>query len=82
MLTTVPNWEFDRDVSRAKKAALAGPVLVTDQDQPTHVLLSFEGYQRLQGAQPTLDVLLGAQDLDDIQFEPQLLRTIVRPENL
>lgn len=41
--------EFNRDVSHAKRAALAEPVLITDRGQPTHVLMSMADYRRLTG---------------------------------
>jgi len=54
MPITLSSWDFNQDVARAKKAALSGPVLVTDRGRPTHVLLSFEAYMQLQALQPTL----------------------------
>ena len=41
--------EFNRDVSHAKRAAQAEPVLITDRGQPTHVLMSIADYRRLTG---------------------------------
>jgi prevent-host-death family protein len=41
--------EFNRDVSQAKRAAQAEPVLITDRGQPTHVLMSIADYRRLTG---------------------------------
>lgn len=41
--------EFNRDVSLAKRAAQAEPVLITDRGQPTHVLMSIGEYRRLTG---------------------------------
>ena len=42
--------EFNRDVSLAKRAAQAEPVLITDRGQPTHVLMSIGEYRRLTSA--------------------------------
>jgi len=39
MPITLSSWDFNRDVARGKRAALSGPVLVTDRGRPTHVLL-------------------------------------------
>ena len=39
-VTTFSSREFNRDVTRAKKAARAGPVFVTDRGRPAHVLLT------------------------------------------
>ena len=41
--------DFNRDVSHAKRAAQAEPVLITDRGQPTHVLMSIAEYRRLTG---------------------------------
>lgn len=41
--------EFNRDVSQAKRAALAEPVLITDRGQPTHVLMSIADFRRFTG---------------------------------
>ena len=41
--------EFNRDVSQAKRAALAEPVLITDRGRPTHALLIIAEYRRLTG---------------------------------
>jgi len=50
--------EFNRDVSQAKRAAHAEPVLITDRGQPTHVLMSIADYRRLTGeGESILEVL-------------------------
>jgi len=79
MPITLSSWDFDQDVARAKKAALSGPVLVTDHGRPTHVLLSFEAYMQLQALQPTFDVLLAMTGHEDIAFEPGHVGAITRP---
>jgi hypothetical protein len=48
-VTTISSREFNRDISRAKRAAEAGPVFVTDRGRPAYVLLRYEAYQRLAG---------------------------------
>jgi prevent-host-death family protein len=50
--------EFNRDVSHAKRAAQAEPVLITDRGQPTHVLMSIGEFHRLTGAQENIVDLL------------------------
>ncbi len=49
MPTTLSSREFNHDTSGAKKAALSGPVFITDRGRPAHVLLSIDDYQRLAG---------------------------------
>lgn len=45
MPTTISSREFAHDTSGAKRAALSGPVFITEQGRPAHVLLSIEEYQ-------------------------------------
>jgi hypothetical protein len=40
---------FNQDTAGAKRAAEEGPVYVTDRGRPSHVLLTFEEYERLAG---------------------------------
>jgi prevent-host-death family protein len=47
--TTLTAREFNQDSGRAKRAAMDGPVFITDRGSPSHVLLSIEEYQRLSG---------------------------------
>ena len=50
--------EFNQDSSRAKKAALKGPVFITDRGRPAHVLLSIDDYRKLVGeARSLLDAV-------------------------
>ena len=48
-ITTMSQDEFVRDLSQAKRAANAGPVLVTNDGQPAYALLNIEEYYRLAG---------------------------------
>ncbi len=48
-ITSVPSRELNKDAAYANKAALNGPVFITDRGRPAHVLLSIEEYQRLTG---------------------------------
>lgn len=40
--------EFNQDTAGAKRLARNGPVFITDRGKPSHVLLSFEEYERLE----------------------------------
>ena len=48
-MTTISSREFNHDVSAAKRAALEGPVVITDNGRPSHVLLTIADYARLLG---------------------------------
>ena len=51
---TVTSREFNQDVTRAKRAAENGPVLITDRGRPAHVLLSIREFRRLSGTRRDL----------------------------
>ena len=69
-ITTLSSREFNQDTGRAKKAALTGPVFITDRGRPAHVLLSIEEYQRLLGGGRSIVDLLAMAGTDAIEFEP------------
>jgi len=69
-ITTISSREFNQDAGGAKKAADKGPVIITDRGRPAHVLLTFEAYQRLLGAGPSLLEALSQKEDGDFEFEP------------
>ena len=69
-VTTISSREFNQDVSRAKRAADAGPVFVTDRGRLAYVLLRYEAYQRLAGSPKSLLDAVAMSGNDDIVFEP------------
>jgi prevent-host-death family protein len=80
--TTISSREFNQDASRAKKAANAGPVFITDRGRPAHVLLSIEDYRKLTGEQMTLVEALAQPDAPDFDFEPPRVGGLFRPADL
>lgn len=69
-ITTFSSREVNQDLGRAKKAAMHGPVIITDRGRPAHVLLSIEEYRRLTGSRRNLVEALAMPGLSDIGFEP------------
>lgn len=69
-MTTMSARDFNRDVSAAKRAADAGPVVITDRGEPAYVLLSIDEYRRLHGDGADLVSRLRMDDDIDIDFEP------------
>ncbi len=67
-ITTFSSREFNQDAGKAKKAALAGPVIITDRGRPAHVLLSFEEYQRLAGLRGHIADLLAMPGVEDVEL--------------
>ena len=72
-ITTLSSRELNQDLSRAKRAALEGPVFITDRGHPAHVLLSIQEYQRLTGKRRTLLEALSMPGMADIDFDPPKL---------
>jgi prevent-host-death family protein len=82
-VTTLSSREFNQDVSRAKRAADEGPVVITDRGEPAYVLLRHDAYRRLTGDGPTIRELLDQPGVEDIEFDPPRLGTgIFRPADL
>lgn len=67
--TTLSSREFNRNTSKAKKAAKFGPVIITDRGRPAHVLLTFEEYKRLTGGRTRIADLLAMPGIDDLEFD-------------
>jgi prevent-host-death family protein len=69
-ITTLSSRELNHDVSSAKKAAKGGPVIITDRGKPSHVLMTYEEFQRLTGKRRSLVEALAMPGLSDIGFDP------------
>jgi len=69
-ITTLSSRELNHDVSRAKKAAKAGPVIITDRGRPSHVLMTYDDFERLSGRPRSLVEALAMPGLSEIEFEP------------
>lgn len=78
MNATFTSREFNRDVSAAKKAALHGPVTITDHGRRSHVLLTADDYDKLVGSEKTLGDVLWSGQNPAIELEIQK-RTLTRP---
>jgi len=81
-ITTVTSRELNQDLGRAKKAAISGPVFITDRGKPAHVLLSIEHYRRLAGQRRNLADPLSRPGLSGIEFEPPRVRLESLPPDL
>jgi len=78
---TFSSRDFTRDVSAAKRAAVEGPVFITDRGRPAFALLKIEDYYRIVGqGEPTfLSVMDGIPGAQDIEFNPPRLGIQIRP---
>lgn len=79
-MTTISSREFNQDVSAAKRAAVAAPVVITDRGAPSHVLLSIEAYRRLLVDQRDIVDLLSVED--DLDLEPGRAELVLRVPDL
>lgn len=69
--TVMSSRAFNQDTAKAKKLAKDGPVIITDRGTPTHVLITFEHFQRLSTRPMSgLEALAPPnQDEHDFDFE-------------
>ena len=82
-VTTMSSRDFNQDVSRAKRAADEGPVIITDRGEPVYVLLRHDAYRRLTGDAASIRDLLAEPGVEDIEFDPPRLgRGLLRPADL
>lgn len=51
--------DFNQNTGEAKHLAEQGPVFITCRGQPTHVLLSFQEWEKMSSAKPSLADALG-----------------------
>lgn len=81
-ITTMTSREFNQDAGRAKRAAEAGPVFITDRGRPAHVLLTAAQYQALAGRRASLADVLAMPAAAAIDFEAPRSRARHRPADL
>ncbi len=82
-ITTFTSRQFNQDASKAKKAAKAGPVFITDRGRPAHVLLSIEEYQKLTGSDLTSIIdMLAMPGIEEVDFDPPRASLFCRPADL
>jgi prevent-host-death family protein len=68
-ITTISSREFNQDLGRAKRAASAGPVVVTERGEPSFVLLKFTDYQKLGKPERSIAEALSCPEIADIEFD-------------
>lgn len=67
-ITTLSSRQFNQDTGKAKKAAEAGSVIITDRGRPAHVLLTFSEYKKTTGERTKIADLLAMPGIEDIEF--------------
>ena len=82
-VTTMTGRECNRDVSKAKRQARKGPVVITSRGWAAHVLLTIDAYVALTKQGASIVDLLAMPEAADIEFEPPRLRAgMYRPADL
>ena len=81
-ITTFSSRQFNQDASKAKKAAKAGPVFITDRGRPAHVLLTFDDYKKITGRHTKIADLLAMPGMEDIEIDFPRLCDLARPADL
>ena len=81
-ITTLSSRQFNQDTSKAKKAAQAGPVFITDRGRPAHVLLTIEEYRKITRGQTKIADLLAMPGVEDIDLPTPSMRDLAHPADL
>jgi len=77
---TFSSRDFTRDVSAAKRAAVDGPVFITDRGRPAFALLKIDDYYRMAGqSKPSLlDIMDSIPGGEAIDFDPPRLKLQIK----
>jgi prevent-host-death family protein len=79
-ITTFSSREFNQDTGKAKKAALQGPVFITDRGKPSFVLMTVEEFGKISSTQCNIADLLYMLGAEDVDFDvPKLANDFLRP---
>lgn len=81
-ITTFSSRQFNQDASKAKKAAQAGPVFITDRGKPAHVLMTIERYRQLTGQPASIIDMLAMPGAEEIEFEAPRANIAATPVDL
>ncbi len=85
-ITTLSSRQFSQDASMAKRAALDGPVYITDRGRPSHVLMTMAYFKKM-GAQPAKKTdkiadLLAMPGIDELAFDIPIWQETARAAQL
>lgn len=71
--------EFNQDIGYAKRKSVQDPVVITERGKPTHVLLSYDEYQKMLSTQLKITELLSCSD--EIDFKTVKTSLYLKPVN-
>lgn len=72
-MTTMSSRKFNQDISKAKRNAVNGPVIITDRGRPAHVLLTIEQYQKITGKEASILDLLAMPHVAEVDLDPPII---------
>ncbi len=81
-VTTFSSRQFNQDAGKAKKAAMSGPVFITDRGRPAHVLLTFDAYKKMTGGRTKIADLLAMPGIDEVEMELPHMHDLARAADL
>lgn len=81
-ITSLSSRELNHDVSKAKKAAQNGPVIITDRGKPSHVLMTYSEFERLSGKRRNLVDALAMPGLSTIEVDTPRAKIATREVDL
>ena len=81
-MTSLSSREVNHDVSKAKKAAQNGPVIITDRGKPSHVLMTYSEFERLSGRRRNLVDALSMPGLSTIDMDTPRVELTARTDDL
>lgn len=76
--TTISSRELNQDISKAMKAAINGPVFITDRGRPAYVLLSIDEYHRITAQHRNIADALAMPEAAEIEFEVEPVKISIR----
>ncbi|GAA0754253.1 prevent-host-death family protein [Erythromicrobium ramosum] len=76
--TTFSSQDFNREPGRIKKAAMSGPVFITDRRKPSLVVLTIKEYERLAGKPRSILAALALPNSADHDFDWEPPKATIR----
>jgi prevent-host-death family protein len=71
--TLIPLEHAANNLPKVLKTAQSGPVIITVDGRPTHVVMTIDRYQDLSAGNQTLAKLFYYPGAEEIEFEPEKL---------
>lgn len=77
--TFIPREHAANNLPKALETARSGPVIITTDGRPTHVVMTIDRYQDLSAGNQTLAKLFYYPGAEEIEFEPEQLDIEPKP---